>query len=207
VAGSLNALGVVHFVVRDYAAAEPLYREALAMRRKLLGNEHPDIADSLNNLAATLFEERNYAGAEPLYREALAMRRKLLGNAHADVGTSLAGLAEVLAYQHGRAAEAEAIAREALAIRRKALPDGHPDIADSERVLGTCLAQERRYAEAEPLLLASYTTFNGKRGSASKEAQDCLGRIVALYEAWGKPDKAAPYKALLRSPATKASAK
>ena len=31
--------------------AEKLFREALAMRRKLLGEEHPRVANSLNNLA------------------------------------------------------------------------------------------------------------------------------------------------------------
>ena len=36
----------------DYAKAEPLYEEALEIRRKVLGREHPDTAISLNNLAS-----------------------------------------------------------------------------------------------------------------------------------------------------------
>jgi Tetratricopeptide repeat len=36
----------------DYAKAEPLYLEALPIRLKVLGLEHPDTAVSLNNLAA-----------------------------------------------------------------------------------------------------------------------------------------------------------
>ncbi len=35
-----------------YEAAEPLYLEALEMRKELLGDKHPDVALSLNNLAA-----------------------------------------------------------------------------------------------------------------------------------------------------------
>ncbi len=35
----------------DYAAAEPLYRQALEIRRMALGEDHPDYAASLNNLA------------------------------------------------------------------------------------------------------------------------------------------------------------
>ncbi|WP_442942269.1 tetratricopeptide repeat protein, partial [Nostoc sp.] len=31
--------------------AEPLHIQALALWRKLLGEEHPDVAQSLNNLA------------------------------------------------------------------------------------------------------------------------------------------------------------
>ena len=36
---------------RDYAAAEPLFRESLAIYRKLLGDENQYVAMGLNNLA------------------------------------------------------------------------------------------------------------------------------------------------------------
>ena len=35
----------------EYAKAEPLYRQALEIEKKVLGEEHPDYATSLNNLA------------------------------------------------------------------------------------------------------------------------------------------------------------
>ena len=35
-----------------YDRAEPLYRQALEIRKKALGEGHPDYAPSLNNLAA-----------------------------------------------------------------------------------------------------------------------------------------------------------
>ena len=35
----------------DYAKAEPLFRQALEIRKKALGEEHPYYAFSLNNLA------------------------------------------------------------------------------------------------------------------------------------------------------------
>ena len=35
----------------EYAKAEPLFQEALQIRQKVLGPEHPDTAQSLNNLA------------------------------------------------------------------------------------------------------------------------------------------------------------
>ena len=41
----------------DYARAEPLYRQALEIRKKALGENHPDYAASLNNLA-TLYQIR-----------------------------------------------------------------------------------------------------------------------------------------------------
>jgi hypothetical protein len=37
-----------------YDEAEPLHREALAVDKKIYGDEHPDVATDLNNLAAML---------------------------------------------------------------------------------------------------------------------------------------------------------
>jgi tetratricopeptide (TPR) repeat protein len=96
----------------DYAAAEPLYREALAMRRKLLGDEHPDVARSLDNLATLLREKGDYAAAEPLYREALEIRRAKLPVGHPDTIAAEAGLGRTLA-KLGRYAEAEGFLQDA----------------------------------------------------------------------------------------------
>ena len=57
----------------DYAAAEPMYRESLAIRRKVHGDEHPAVAKGLNNLAFLLKTEGDYDVAEPMYRESLAI--------------------------------------------------------------------------------------------------------------------------------------
>ena len=63
----------------DYAKAEPLFKEALEIRQKVLGPEHPDTATSLNNLAALYQAMGDYAKAEPLFKEALEIRQKVLG--------------------------------------------------------------------------------------------------------------------------------
>ncbi|MDB9312253.1 CHAT domain-containing protein, partial [Spirulina sp. CS-785/01] len=68
-------------------------RQALEMDKRLLGQEHPDVATSLNNLAFLYQSQGRYAEAEPLYRQALEMRKRLLGQEHPDVATSLNNLA------------------------------------------------------------------------------------------------------------------
>ena len=66
----------------DYAAAEPLYRRALAIAEKTLGPDHPNTAMSLDNLAGLLASKGDYAAAEPLYRRALGIAEKALGPDH-----------------------------------------------------------------------------------------------------------------------------
>ena len=65
----------------DYAAARPLYEQALAIRKEVLGERHPDYATSLNNLAVLLQSQGDYAAARPLYEQALAIRKEVLGDA------------------------------------------------------------------------------------------------------------------------------
>jgi eukaryotic-like serine/threonine-protein kinase len=196
VANSLNNLAAVLSAKGDYAAAEPLFRETLALHRKLLGNEHPTVAASLNNLALLLRDKGDYTAAEPLFREALQLRRKKLPEGHPGIADTLIGLGLLLT-DKGEAQDGEPFLREGLEIRRKALPTGHWQTAEAESVLGACLTALQRYAEAEPLLVESYPRIKAKRGERDKATLKALNRIIALYQAWGKPSKVAEYRALL----------
>ena len=57
-----------------------------------------------------------------------------------------------------------------------------------------------RFAEAEPYLLRAFEILHvtpGSEGQETREARDNLARLAALYEAWGRPERAAQYKASL----------
>ena len=68
-----------------YSEAEPLYKQSLAIREKVLGPNHPDVAATLNGLAELYRAQGRYADAEPLYKRSLAIREKALGPDHPDV--------------------------------------------------------------------------------------------------------------------------
>ena len=140
----------------DYARAEPLYRQALEIRKKALGENHPDYATSLNNLAALYQAQGDYARAEPLFRQALEIRKKALGENHPDYATSLNNLA-VLYKAQGDYARAEPLFRQALEIRKKALGENHPDYASSLNNLAALYQAQGDYARAEPLLRQAVT--------------------------------------------------
>jgi hypothetical protein len=54
-----------------------------------------------------------------------------------------------------------------------------------------------RYEEAATLLIASYPIVRDKKGAKSRNTRDILARLVDLYPAWGRPEKAAEYRELL----------
>jgi hypothetical protein len=107
-----------------------------------------------------------------------------------------------------RAGEAEPLFRECLRLRRESLPPGHWLIASAESMLGECLTAERRYAEAEALLLRSRSSLESSRGSSGDpRVVQATERLVTLYDAWGKPAKAAEWRAKLPKPDATAPAK
>jgi CHAT domain-containing protein len=54
----------------QFAEAEALFRQALALRRKLLGEEHPETAAAYQNLAFNLSAQGKYETAETIWRAA-----------------------------------------------------------------------------------------------------------------------------------------
>ena len=91
----LNDMGQTYSALGDYAAAEPVMRQALATCEKTYGPDHPEMAYSLNNLALLLEDKGDYAAAEPLFRRALAIDTKALGADHPNTQAIRKNLEEV----------------------------------------------------------------------------------------------------------------
>ena len=108
-----------------YGEAEPLYKEALQVREKVLGKEHPDTLTSMNNLAALYESQGRYGEAEPLLKEALQVLGEVLGEEHPYTLSSMNNLALLYQFQ-GRYGEAEPLYKETLQIGEKALGKTHP---------------------------------------------------------------------------------
>ncbi len=178
-----NTIGEVYGNLGDSRKAEEMFRAALAMRTKLFGSEHPEVATSLDNLAVVLMYQDKFAEAETLHRQALSMRRKLLGSNDTTVAESLTGLGTVLWHQ-GKLSEAEATHRQALALRRKILGDKHPDLAVSLNNLGVVLTAERKLAEAEVILREALAL---RRKILSSDDLDLTFSLANLSSAlWGR---------------------
>ncbi|MBU0639346.1 MAG: serine/threonine-protein kinase [Planctomycetes bacterium] len=205
VAVSLHYLAWTLTQLNDYDQAEPLLHEALAIRQQALSEEHQDVGLTMALLARVHMARHDAAQAEPLLREYLRIRRRVLPPGHADLITPLALLSRVL-IATDEYAEATPLLRECLEIRRKQLPAGHWQIASTESMLGRCLVAAEEYEEAETLLLGSHPVIETERGENDPLTHESLRRIVALYEGWNRPDRAAEYRALLPVPPASAPA-
>jgi hypothetical protein len=134
-----------------------------------------------------------YALAETYARQAVAGQRHALGSEHPETMDSVADLA--LAYlSQGKFVESEPLAREALEMDRKKRPDDWQRFR-SESLLGASLAGQKNYTDAEPLLSGGYQGMVARKDRIAVPDRYHLDRarqwLVQLYEAWGKPEKAA----------------
>jgi serine/threonine-protein kinase len=127
VAETLETLATLVRDSRKFKDSEPLYREAIAMRRLLAASgEHGTagellLADDLIGLAYSLRDLGQPDSAETFVRQALEIRRRRLGEDHPDVIETMISLAYVHRAQ-GELDEAEALYREVL-VKQRALGD------------------------------------------------------------------------------------
>lgn len=147
-AASYESVGGALLQKGQYGKAEPLLKQALSVRQRLLGTCHLDTGKSLNNLAELYKLMGRYKEAQPLCEEALDITRKELGGRHLVTATCLNHLAELYKLM-GRYEEAEPLHKKALGIRKRELSDHHLDTANSLNNLATLYRLMDRYREAE----------------------------------------------------------
>jgi TolB-like protein/class 3 adenylate cyclase/Tfp pilus assembly protein PilF len=167
-----------------HSQAAELFRDALAIRERALGPEHPDTAMSLNDLADLLRDQGDFTGARPLHERALAIREKALGPDHPDTATSLNNLAILLKAQ-GDFAQARPLYERALAIREKALGPEHAATATSLNNLANLLRDQGDLAAARPLHERALAIREKALGPEHSDTATSLNNLAVVLKAQG----------------------
>jgi eukaryotic-like serine/threonine-protein kinase len=127
-----------------------------------------------------------------LYEETLKLMKAKFPPDHPNTLTTMNSLS--LCYiRVGQCAKAEPLLRECLAVREKREADSWRTFT-TKSLLGAALLGQKRYAEAEPLLLAGYQGMKEGEGQIPRPQKmrliESAERIVQLYEATANKDKA-----------------
>jgi tetratricopeptide (TPR) repeat protein len=136
------------------------------------------------------------AEAEPLYEELVSLRRKKDPVNKLDLAYALVMLGDRLVHL-GKPVEAEPVLRESLELRREELDEGNWFIGSVESILGESLTMQERFEEAEPRLRRGCGIMAKDPEAPDHNKREGVERLVALYEAWGRPEQAAEFKAAL----------
>jgi tetratricopeptide (TPR) repeat protein len=173
--------------------AEQLYRDALAIKRNALGNDHASVAITVYQLARLLNTMKQLEEAEQLCREAVEIQSKTLNPTHRRTLSAAALLARILA-AGGDWMGAEQAYGELIRLRRLAYSGDDLRIMMAQIERARCLEELGRFEEAEPLLLVGLRRVEAEHGPNHAQTNAVRDRLAALYEAWGKPDEAQPYR-------------
>jgi serine/threonine protein kinase/tetratricopeptide (TPR) repeat protein len=178
------------------AEAEALISHSLEVSRRVSGEEHPQTLYLMVNLARVRERSGNYGDAEALLAKALEARTRVLGKQH-DVTLGTAMSLGNIRLERREYDSGEPLLRETLASYEKSYPNVWQRYG-CESLLGATLAGERKYAEAETLLLEGYQGMQARESHMAFGSRRYLemGRssLEQMYTAWGKPEKAAEWR-------------
>jgi non-specific serine/threonine protein kinase/serine/threonine-protein kinase len=193
---SQHNLGSLYQAQRKYDRAEPLLREAALGIRKKLGLAHPTTQQFLGHLIGCYEEMAQPARAEPLLRELADFSRQRAGPDSLPYAGQLAVLGFNLLRQK-KGTEAEAVLRPCLAIRQQKEAEAWTTF-NTQSLLGGALLLQKKYADAEPLLIQGYEGLKYREAqvpaAARSRLSEALERLVQLYDAWDKKDQAEKWR-------------
>jgi eukaryotic-like serine/threonine-protein kinase len=193
---SLTVLGGFLTDKGDFAEADASLREAEAIFRLRLSPSHLWLGDNLRNQAISFYRQDKFAEAQNKVSEAGKIYLESFGS-HYDHYPTVLIVQGLILNKTGKSEEGETILREAAKLRTESLPKEHFWVAVANSALGECLTTQKRFAEAEPLLVDSYTALNAGLGQRDPRTTEALQRLARLYDAWGKPAQATQYRAML----------
>ncbi len=197
----MNNLADLYDLEGKYPLAEALFNEALKTGRLALGDEHEVTLDSLMGLADMYRRQGRYALAESVYANVLESQRRALGDVHPDTVSTFTSLGHVRLLQR-KYNEAEAALRYGLQMYEKSSPASWERYS-CQSMLGASLAGQKKFSEAEPLLVSGYegiVRFEPTMPLAERSnLRDARERLIQLYRDWGKPDKVAEWRVKLKA--------
>jgi serine/threonine protein kinase/tetratricopeptide (TPR) repeat protein len=197
-----NNLAAAYQAAGRTAEAIPLFEATLRVREAKLGPDHPGTLTTRTDLAGAYQAAGRTAEAESLFRDALERARKRFGPADPRTVTAMAQLGQNL-IQQGQWLAAEPVLRECLAVREKAQSDDWSTF-NTRSLLGGSLLGQKKYAEAEPFIVAGYEGLKAREAKIPPPGRphlpEAAERAVKLYEAWGKMEKAAEWRTRLVRP-------
>lgn len=162
----MDAIGNAMRSLGLFENAEPLLDRALAIRRKLLPADDPDLATSLFHLGWLCQDRGLFPKAEQFYRDALAIRSRRLGADDPETAACQFNLAWIFAMR-GKFTQAEASFQQIVKQRERLLGKQHRDTAFARMALAGVYLEQGSTAQALPLIATALPIILEKEGKGS----------------------------------------
>jgi serine/threonine protein kinase len=176
--------------------AEALLTDLVATSRIVHGEEHPTTVLYMGELSLLYIYQHRPKQAKALHLKTYEAQRRNFGEAHRTTITTAHNLAFLYAGEK-RYEEAERLSAAAVAGARTAVPDSDFTKGAYSGLHGRILKHLGRYEESEVALLEALRIFEIALSPGHRLRRRTIQLLGELYEAWGKPDRAAEHRALL----------
>jgi tetratricopeptide (TPR) repeat protein len=170
-------------------------------RSTKLGLDHPATVNSLRVLAAAYLTSDKLSQAIELYNLCHNNFAKRFGPKSLELGTALAETGSALLHERAWV-DAETYMRACEAIRMAAQPDIWSTF-NAKSILGASLLGQKKYDEAEPLLIEGYRGMKDREQQIPPQGRvyltAALERLVDLYTSWNKSELATQWRHTLEA--------
>ncbi len=173
--------------------AARLLADVLAVRRRVLGDNHPDTLTTMNNYAFTLESAGDFESAANVLRQVTDAFTESQGARHPNTLVARNNLAHNL-HRIGEYAESIAILELVIRDAKRTIPGDHWLQAIFAKNLGAALTEMNEYERAEELLLPAYDKLVSQFSAEHSRTQKAHNAIERLYEKWKKPDAYASFQ-------------
>jgi eukaryotic-like serine/threonine-protein kinase len=192
----MRYLAESYLSTQQHEQALTLFEQTLDLMREHLGGDHPDTLQCMHHLAMCNRLVGRYDRVVTLLEETVSGRREQLAAGHPATLDSMIHL--TVAYiDVGHLVDAERVGGESLQVGQEHLPD-HWFTYCAQYVLGRALALQRRFTEAEPMLLESCQGMIARETAIPQPGKHIIPEIMhvtaGLYDDWGKPDQAEQWR-------------
>jgi len=171
--------------------AERFTAAKLALTKRLLPADHPDIATATGNLAAVYGRLGRLGDAVRLQEDVLKSKRRVLHPDHPDIAQAMHNLVTTY-YGIGRLDDAARLGKEVLAIRKRVLPPHHPAIAQATANLAAVYSHLGRDNDDTVQMKEDVLSFR-KRVLPADDPQiaEAMSNLMTSYYNVGRLDDAA----------------
>ncbi|MHC4945673.1 MAG: tetratricopeptide repeat protein [Planctomycetota bacterium] len=187
-------LAIILLKKNHISEAKALIERVMEICNRTLDEEAENTLYSKSVFAEVLQAEGELTEAEALHASIFETTRRVLGNEHPDTAYYMRKLGLVLMDQE-KLSDAETLLSDTVRLADEVLPVESLDRISYHKDYGRCLLAMKRYDEAEAQLRSALEDYRKELGDKHTFTQETLELLIDLYDAWGKPDQAAEYRA------------
>jgi eukaryotic-like serine/threonine-protein kinase len=189
VSAVLEDLAMVYSRNQQWGLAKLTYERAMAIDRRMLGDDHPRIAWHLNNLALVAENMGDLHQAEVLYLDSIRRKERIYGERHPETIVSK-GNYGLLLQREGRLHEAEPLLRDAVAQTLSLYGPDHYTVGYTRVSLGILLHDEGDLKAAESEFRQALAIYDKSLPADHQYRAAALIHLARLLVDRGKPEEA-----------------